>query len=303
MIKKIIFFTVLLLNLAIQSQFAFAVNKTEKAVMDKARIAYEKSDFQSAMNLYNQIPSSSDFWIEAIEEKTWIHLKLKNSNEATSISRTLLSDVLAPLIGPEPYFLQTLIEYRLCGYHSIFKTIKLFKSRYAERTKEIQTLADTGTNKAMAKATNILFSKKDKLASLKAENFGYEIQFLPRFFYRDQAVLKAVQAQNQAAVQLRIKELAKQDLNEISDILRKLQLVETQVVQQVYAFEDELGKKRKASFKNKGYNSDEMYFPYDGEIWLDEIDQFQSSTEKCPVDPFDNPMPGRKVIATQIGGK
>lgn len=302
MMHKYTALLLLVCNLLFQSQAAVAVSKQEKEVMDKARVAYEKSDFQSALNYYNQITSSSDFWIEALEEKAWSQLRDKKTNEATSLSRTLLSDVLAPLVGPEPYYLQTLIEYRLCDYRAIFKTIKLFKLRYIERTKEIQNLADSGSNKALAKALKILFTNATKLASLKAENFGFEIQFLPRYFYRDQSVLKAVKEKKQIAVVNRLKALALLDLNEITDVLHKLQLVETQVVQQVYAFENVLSEKRKAKFKNKAYNSDDMYFPYDGEIWLDEIDHFQSSTEKCPVDPFDNPMPGRKSIAVQVGG-
>jgi hypothetical protein len=80
-------------------------------------------------------------------------------------------------------------------------------------------------------------------------------------------------------------------------------LVETQVVQQVFAYENELSEKRKANFKNKGYNSNEMYFPYDGEVWIDEIDKIESSTAKCPVDPFDNPMPGKKTSSIKVGGK
>jgi hypothetical protein len=291
------------LNLHFQAQSAFAVSKADKEIMDKARVAYEKSDLQTALNYYNKISVGSDYWVEALEEKAWTQLRQKNTNEATSLSKTLLSEVLSPLLGPEAYFLQSLIEYRLCDYRSIFKTIKLFKTRYAERTKEVQALADSGNNKALGKAIKVLFAKVGDLSALKAESFGAEIQYLPRYFYRDQSVLIAVKSQNQGGIVNRIRELAKQDLNEISDILRKLQLVETQVVQQVYAYENQLSEKRKASFKNKGYNSDEMYFPYDGEIWLDEIDQFQSSTEKCPVDPFENPMPGRKTIAIKAGGK
>lgn len=297
---------ILILALMIPVAMVKAVTSSEKIVLDKARVAYENGNLEQAILLYNQISIKSDFWVESLEEKAWAYLRKKNTNEATSLAKTLLSEMLAPLVGPEPYYLQVLIEYRLCDYRAIFKTIKLFKNRYAERTSAIQTLAETGTNKASEKAIQTLFVNAAVLSQLKGESFGAEIQFLPRYFYRDRNLISAVKAKNKVLVAQRLQNLAKQDLTEISDILRKLQLVETQVVQQVYAYEDALAEKRKANFKNnKGYNSDEIYFPEDGEIWLDEMDQFQSSTASCPVDPFDNPMPGRKPTPSQAktGGK
>lgn len=298
----------LILIFALMSPMATvqAVVLTEKNIMDKARVAYENGNLEQAISLYNQISVKSDYWVESLEEKSWAYLRQKNSNEAMSLSKTLLSEMLAPLVGPEPYFMQVLVEYRLCDYRGIFKTIKLFKSRYADRTAAIQTLAETGNNIAVDKAMQILFTNVSKISQLNGENFGPNIQFLPRYFYRDRNLIAGVKAKNKGFIAARLQNLAKQELNEISDILRKLQLVETQVVQQVFAYEESLSEKRKASFKNnKGYNSDEIYFPEDGEIWLDEMDQFQSSTASCPVDPFDNPMPGRKPTPSQAkaGGK
>ena len=70
------------------------------------------------------------------------------------------------------------------------------------------------------------------------------------------------------------------------DNFQKMLLLESQVVQQVFAYNKEMAEKRKAEFKNRDKNT--LVFPYkpSTDIWIDELDNFEAATTECPVDPL-----------------
>ncbi len=267
--------------------FSFAVNTAEKSLMDEARQAYENNKLERALELYQKVPQTSDFWLEALEEKAWTYVRKNNVNEALSTITTVTSDLLAPQIGPEPYLLKALINYKLCNIKGVLEDFSFFKARFKERTDEIEKLANSSTNKALEKALSILKSNKNNLGLLNADNFGSDIQFLPRYFYRDREVISSTVAGNEPAVINRLSHLAKEENKEIETILQKMHLLESQIVQQVFAYNKEMQNKKTAKYASNS-KKNTLVFPFNSknDIWLDEIDSFEAATSECPVDPF-----------------
>lgn len=256
-------------------------------IIDEARLAYEKGKVDQAIALYNKIPQTSDFWLEALEEKTWSFLRKDQANEALATITTVTSDLLAPQIGPEPYLLKAMINYKLCNIKGVLEDFSFFKTRFKERSAEIEKLADTQTNLSLTKALTVLKNKKDQLNQIKADDFGQDIKFLPRYFYRDKEIQNAVSTENESAIIIRLSQLAKEETKEIEVILQKMHLLESQVVQQVFAHNKQMQKK-KAEYTSSNSKRNTLVFPYtsSNDIWLDEIDSFEAATSECPVDPF-----------------
>jgi hypothetical protein len=276
----------LILTLLINASFAMGVNKEEKKRMDQARLAFEKGRLEQALQLYEKIPQSSDFWVEALEERAWTQLRKGNIDGALSLVTTLTSDLLAPQIGPEPYFLKGLINYRLCNIQGIFKDFELFRNRYKSRQEQLEALKDNQNNNATTKALNVFKSKKAQLRNLQADDFGLEMQFLPRYFYRDPTILAAAETNSERRILKRLSQLAEAEVKEIKTILQKMHLLESQVVQQVFAYNKEMHEKREAEFQE--LDADHLVFPYkyQNDIWIDELDSFEAATSDCPVDPL-----------------
>jgi len=267
--------------------YSFAVIANEKSLIDDARLAYENNKLDQALEIYKKIPQSSDFWLEALEEKAWTYLRKNNANDALATITTVTSDLLAPQIGPEPYLLKAIINYKLCNIKGVLEDFSFFKMRFQTRSGELEKLATTQTNSSLPKALTVLKAHKNSLGQLKADDFGLEIQNLPRYFYRDKEVQTSVATGNDSATILRISLLAKDDSKEIETILQKMHLLESQIVQQVFAYNKEMQNKQKSEYSSK-ISKNTLVFPYGkgNDIWVDEIDSFEAATSECPVDPF-----------------
>ena len=282
--KALTFNLITTLTLIFAATAVQAIVLEEKTVMDKARQSYQAGKLDKALELYNKIPQTSDFWVEALEEKAWTHLRKGETDKALSLITTLTSELLAPQIGPEPYFLKGLIDYRLCNIKGIYKNMELFRQRFKIRGEQLDKLKGTMENEASVKAIAILKNKKNQLKELKADDFGSDIQFLPRYFYRDRTVLAAAETDSDRRIALRLAQLAERESRELELILQKMHLLESQVVQQVFAYNKEMHLKRKAEFSATDPNK--LIFPRTEEDWLDEIDNFEAATTDCPVDPL-----------------
>ena len=117
--------------------------RTDRELLKSARVLFEKKQYEQAMALYVQIPQASDYWVEALEERAWTHVHLKEHDQALANLKTLLAPPVKSEIGAEPYLLSTLIQLRLCNYNELFKVMKRFKEDIRPRHEAMQALAKT----------------------------------------------------------------------------------------------------------------------------------------------------------------
>ena len=101
---------------------------------------------------------------------------------------TLLSSPLAPLAGPEPYFLSELTSLLVCDYPKILRTSKQFKERHHDRLVEIEQLAKTGSNKGVDPAMK---GFDESGFTLRAA--GSSLVWLPHDFMRDRIFSSSVE--------------------------------------------------------------------------------------------------------------
>jgi len=283
----------------------------DEVVMAAARMLYQDNKLDLAMKYYDQIPKSSDYWLEALEEKAWIFARLNNFERSLGEMKTVLSPAFSAQVGPESYFLATLANLRECDYATIFQILRDFKARNQTRLIEIQKLAETGHNKT----SDAQIIKLEKGVSSWAD-LGSDLDKVPRFVNRDETLSRAIARQRMAHAQLaqvrtlssqflyyekflpfasetsqvmeravpgRLKKLAQDDLAEFKKNLVKLQLIDAEAVHRMHVGQT-------YALKVKGKTEvpkvkDSMEFPFeDKEVWLDEVGHYQAQTKGCPVD-------------------
>lgn len=284
----------------------------DEIVINLARIYFQMKDFKTALDYYSQVPKSSDFWLESVEEKAWTYLREEKYGEALAQVQTLLSPVFFGQIGPEPYFLASMANLKVCDYEGVLKASQNFKERYRLTANRISSLAETGDSDALRRALKRI---DQSTGPINYAAVGADAASLPRQFYRDEfvrrelsyrrALLKEIDtartmksafarakiepwirratenanlAQNRAIS--RIVTLAKVDVKEVNDIIQKLRIMEGDVIQRILIAEKSRSKPEKGlSLPSK--NDDELVFPATREVWVDEVDKYQAAVKGC----------------------
>lgn len=280
-----------------------------------ARALYQKGDIDAALNAFYEIPKSSSLWIESVEERAWAHLRKDDYDKALGETVTLLSPAMAPLVGPESYYLANLLSLKVCDYPRIFKNSELFKKRHKDRLASLQELQKTGSNKNV----HAIFDRFDR-GGVTIEAAGPLVDAVPRATYRDQRFLRFMESRRQWLIEAqkasdmiatgdalgtsenvqrivtdgrriadrlrqlayqRVRVLAAAEVKEYRQILNKMHIVEGEVIHRLAVDDSLKGERSKLSkVEDQG---DVLVFPYKSdEVWFDELDNYKARVKDCP---------------------
>lgn len=253
----------------------------DRLLMTKGRLLFQDGDVRGSIKTYEQVPSESDHWLESLEERAWAHLRLGEHGQALAQLKTIKAPLFENLVGPEPYFLTGLIHLKICDYPAIFESIKEFQTKFRPRLVAMQSLGKSGTNDAAAKVI-----AKLRTQPLVWKTIAPEAGQLPRLFYRDTqfqnrvAEMKAGRNDGKPAAR-RLQQLANRDLQEISNILQKMHLLEAEVIQRIHLAEKPNKRANRDVKIAKG--EEVLEFRDTGEYWLDELDNYHVNVNGCPT--------------------
>lgn len=296
----------------------------DRVALARARFAYQKKQFNSAIENYKKIDQGSDYWFESLEEQGWSYLQLKQPQRSLGVLKTVTADVFKPVVGPESYFLNAYILMKLCDYKEVFKFLDRFKKAYKERAVLMEKISSQGSTKETREALQEIFTK-----GLSFKAVAAKLEVLPRLVNRDgelqaligeagqrknemirldallekadsQSSLKTallesksrmsrragglVEAASLGQAEKRVRALAQEELKEISQILQKMQLVEAESIQRLYSYQ-QLQANFKGDYKDTlKKQGDVMVFEADEEVWLDELDKYQVEVKGCPTE-------------------
>lgn len=263
---------------------AFADSKTDLQTMNTARKQYAEKQLDKAIETYSSISKASEYWPLAIEERAHTYGKKGEYNKAIADLTTLFSPLLEKSIGPEPYFTAALTYLKLCQYSKVYDLIQKFKSNMRPRIISLTEIVDgKGNDKIFDAAIKLRTGEYNALAYAK------DSADLPLLFHLDSKVnyeiRKNFNNDNDSLVN-RVKMLAQMDLDEITKNLKKLQLVEIEVMQRLRSQEKQKDSKR-VEIGKINQKDMQLKFPYnenEREIWIDEIDNYQVKAKGCPVE-------------------
>lgn len=287
-----------------------------------ARLLFQRGHFAAAVKYYEKVDKTSEYWTDAQEEMAWSYVRRGESNNAMAISQSLVVPAMAVQSGAEGYFVNSLAQLKMCDYPGVVQSLSTFPKVFKPRVEQLERLAASSEIPEAKKLMTML--KEGRITRLK---LGKEGQTLPRMVARDDRLFDAAQAQknleaeaqaadviyakslaltglqgyfdtvrknanirSHAALALanqRIQQLAKQESAEIKEILRKLHIVEAEVIQQVSVAEriakNTGGVKPSEQTGTTGSKAqDTLKFPKnnDKEVWFDEIGNYRVSVKK-----------------------
>lgn len=288
-----------------------------------ARLLFQNGYFDAAVKYYEKVPKTSDYWTEAQEEMGWSYIRKGEPNNAMAVSQGLVSAGMNYQVSPEAFFVRSLSQLKVCDYTGVTETLALFPKRFKERTKNLEKMVQEPATEDANKGIALLKAKK-----IEVQDLGKSAQGLPRRFAHDEKLYQFAQAQKhledeaQVAEKLyakslaltglqgsfeklkqttlqraqsaktsaytRVKELAKEEVLETKEILRKLHIVEAELIQQV-SIADKIAKNAKGNEEKKGVTgykgmAETVRFPADDEVWFDEISNYRVDVKKaCTV--------------------
>ena len=271
----------------------------------KARLYFQLKNFDKAIIAYQSISKKSDYWATSLEEQAYTYTVSKKDNLSLAKLKSLFNPVLSGFAGPEPYMLTAFNQEQNCDYISSFKTVGKYKQTFLPRAKALQAISKGQITPAVKHLLSVQTHK-----NLAWEHSSQFITELPSHFYNDKFLIKyfngranlrleqqkllpmnispyfanPINKYTNARVDYltnkitkRLAYLAKKDLKAISNITKKMHLIEAEVIQQLHIAKDI----KKASRFKKSNSREVLVFPDDGELWLDELDKYTASIGFC----------------------
>lgn len=272
-VKKLFMAVSILLGLSAQAA------ESDLSLMEKARALYAKGDLKAAIEVYNQVQPSSDFWLDSIEERAWAKTREGSFEDALADLQSIGSALWSTQVGPETYMLSTFVSLKICAYKDVIKKIQTFKKRMLPRVDSLQAMTKDGTlGKEFWDLAPAIQSGKVSMSSL-----GSNAEKYPRYFYRDLKLISALKSGSIAKVQERMKQLAQSDLDEINLNLKKMKIIEVELIQKVLTADKQPKRDKNLKFSSVDRNK-VLIFPVDDseEVWIDEVGHYQVKAEKCP---------------------
>lgn len=248
-------------------------------VMEKAREQFAKGQLNQAIETYSKISASSDFWLESLEERAWSHTRLGQYEKALADLQSISSKMFSSQVGPETYMLSAFVSLKICAYKDVVKKIDTFKARMLPRIEALQTIIDKPVNSEFWQLGDLIKKNKLSMASL-----GSQAESYPRYFFRDKVLIDQLNAGQKQKAEQRLKALAEQDLEEISLNLKKMKIIDVEVIQKVLLADKLESKNKKLEFDQVNRNKQLIFPVTDDEVWVDEVGHYQVKADKCPYD-------------------
>ncbi len=278
-----------------------------------ARLLYQRAMYAPAIKYYEKIGKSSEYWTDAQEEMAWAFIRKGEPQNAMAISKSLVTPAMVNQAGAEGFFVHSLSQLKVCDYPGVIDSLSEFSKRFKARH---AVLEKVNADKVIEMLNG---------AKIARQNLGKEALGLPRLVSRDDRLFHFAQAQKHfeneanaaeviyakslsttglqgyfdklrqstmmrsqsasANAQTRVKELAKIEAGEIREILRKLHIVEAEVIQQVSIADRLIAKSGGPVTEKTGSTGskakDVLKFPAEKEFWFDEIGNYRVNVKKA----------------------
>lgn len=105
-------------------------SEKDRVNLSIGRINYQDGFDDAALDAYLKISKGSPSWIEALEERAWVEMRMGKPEKTIATLKTVLLPVFKDQIHSESYFTMALAQLRVCDYRTMYKTIDKFKKAY-----------------------------------------------------------------------------------------------------------------------------------------------------------------------------
>jgi tetratricopeptide (TPR) repeat protein len=263
----------------------------DQVYLNIARLYYEKKSFHDAIYFYSKVSKESIYWLDSLEESSWVFFLLEKANNALGNIHTVHSPFFENHFYPESYIIQSANYLRLCLHDRAKSSIKLYEKKYQpliskmgdidmdnpidylkknqRKDPNLLYLIDLVIrNKSIENYEKILIDSDEELKNMKKKS-------VVNFLKKERALGKSEANKN-----------IKRDIEEIKSAIQEFseqsKMIEAEILLgkvDEMRLEVNPNAKRKEenfiggmiSFKNLKVGSQLEYWPFQGEYWEDEL--------------------------------
>lgn len=253
-----------------------------------ARLKYEMSEYEAADELYKSISSNIVYQAQNLLERSWAQYRIGNQEKAMGLLYAFKAPVYRNYFTPEYFLLKSFIYKDVCHYQRALSVIDEFREHYKSsliniydrndlRESDEMLLAMLGKRK-VSKLWNflLLLEKERKLI----QKFDDE----PELTAHLNKVYDLQISETTHEFKLLLEETYEDIANDLLEYEEKADLMAYEVgldmYQRVYQYHyDEEDKKAPVEKASRHYYA---FFPFQGEFWNDELDNYKVVLEdKC----------------------
>lgn len=110
------------------------------ALMGKARVLYQKKDFERAIEAYRGIPRDTEQWHASLFESSWAMLRDGRFRSALSNFHSLHSPYYEDFYQPESLLLRAIVYLYICRHDEMEKVLDLFARIYSPVRADIKKM-------------------------------------------------------------------------------------------------------------------------------------------------------------------
>ncbi len=261
-----------------------------KVRLQKARIHFEKKEFEEAEKIYSQFLFPGREFGKVLLERAWIRFYQRDFATALGILEALKSPFFDVARTPEQYILGLLIYRELCHFQTIAEKAKEFDKIYGPVIQKIQkrepfdqlqvVMWITLSHGAFVQEANIVNQARweskslQEMGSKKSSSLQKMIQFLKK---KEKIV--------QRRLTQKTRKILKQQAGNILDSNDQVKFIEyvSQLDQyRVLAKEDKYYEAEKV----QRFTFDRLYWPVQKEYWWDEVGKYRMLVnDQCGGNP------------------
>lgn len=151
------------------------------ALMGLARSYYQAKRWDKAIELYKQVPKSSEFWHQSLFELSWAQMRSGKFRSVLSNFHTLHSSYYEVNYIPESLLLRGIVYLYICKYEEMEKTLDTFRQIYLPVANQIKTYMRNRPKNSKVFSDFELFANNFENYAKQIENEGYA---LPGMIYK-----------------------------------------------------------------------------------------------------------------------
>lgn len=304
-------FTDAVVPLAVAAQLTEGTDLQELVNLNLARAYYGAGNYARAIEHFAKVPRASAQWPEAQFERAWAHFRLDDVNGALGVLQTLRTPFFDTWYMPEAWMLRAYSLFLLCKFPEATRQIEDFNGTYVPLQQALAAglaganpqgtfqdlagwleggqsafpeavLTPWKSDERLAAAVSAVKSARTEAENLQRNNAGPGWDHLGRML-QDRVKELSVREGERVLVRFRAQlsdlQLWLQDAKVAQlDMLR----LETRLFEAA-SVTGALEESRRLAARKPKLRDNQRYWPYDGEIWADELGYYRASVfAECP---------------------
>ncbi len=287
------------------------------AYLSLARIYYTTKHFASAMDAWDRIPISSEYWVDSVFEKAWAYYMVEDLPRALGNIHTINSPFFEEQYYPESLVLKAVIYFTLCQYDYAQQTVEAFVNEYQpiydslqgylnqyldnytfyqflvqlkEGTADVAPEIARIINTALSDRTllrnldyvDTLVAEEGRLSSMPQ---GFKSSSVGERIVQDIGIAKGIAIENAGDLSHRRYE---RFLTELQELLNQATRIEIEILNAIRGqLSSELAGSQVTNVPGREMeriqtDSEHMLWPFEGEFWRDELGFYQQPViSKC----------------------